>query len=47
MEVPVRRILLGQPVEKVANPSAMSSREALDYFVDYARRQTDYVLGGG
>ena len=46
MEVPVRRILLGQPAEKVANPSAMSTREALDYFVDYARRQTDYVLGG-
>ncbi|HET6443964.1 MAG TPA: acetoacetate--CoA ligase [candidate division Zixibacteria bacterium] len=36
MEVPVRRILLGQPIEKVVNPGAMRNPESINYFVDLA-----------
>jgi acetoacetyl-CoA synthetase len=42
MEVPVRRILLGHPVEKAANVGAMRNPQALDYFVQFAKR-----LSGG
>jgi acetoacetyl-CoA synthetase len=44
MEVPVRRILMGVPAEKAANRAAMANVEALDFFIDYARNQTDYRL---
>ena len=44
MEVPVRRILMGVPVEKAANRAAMANVQSLDYFIDYARTQRDYVL---
>jgi acetoacetyl-CoA synthetase len=44
MEVPVRRILMGVPVEKAANRAAMANVESLEYFVTYARTQTDYSL---
>ena len=44
MEVPVRRILTGVPIEKAANRAAMSNVESLDYFVEYARTQQDYRL---
>ena len=44
MEVPVRRILLGMPVDKAANRSAMADPSALDFFIDYAGRQRDYSL---
>lgn len=33
MEVPVRRLLLGTPVEKVAHPDAMANPRSLDFFV--------------
>ncbi|MEM7539204.1 MAG: acetoacetate--CoA ligase [Chloroflexota bacterium] len=33
MEVPIRRILLGQDVEKAANPGAMRNPEAIGFFV--------------
>ena len=38
MEVPIRRILLGQAVEKAANPGAMRNPEALPYFVALAQQ---------
>jgi acetoacetyl-CoA synthetase len=44
MEIPVRRILMGVPVEKAANRAAMANVEALDFFIDYARNQSDYRL---
>jgi acetoacetyl-CoA synthetase len=44
MEVPVRRILLGTPVEQAANRNAMANPEALDHFVAYANSQRDYRL---
>jgi acetoacetyl-CoA synthetase len=44
MEVPVRRILMGVSPDKAANRSAMANFEALDYFIEYARTQTQYTL---
>jgi acetoacetyl-CoA synthetase len=44
LEVPVRRILSGVPVDKAANISAMADPAALDAFCDYARTQEDYQL---
>lgn len=38
MEVPIRKILLGEPVEKSANPGAMRNPEALSFFVALAER---------
>lgn len=38
MEVPIRKILLGRPVEKAANPGAMRNPESLRYFVEFAGR---------
>ncbi|MCB8921579.1 MAG: acetoacetate--CoA ligase [Ardenticatenaceae bacterium] len=38
MEVPVRRILLGQDVNKAANPGAMRNPQAIGYFVEMAKR---------
>jgi acetoacetyl-CoA synthetase len=44
MEVPVRKILLGTPVERAANRNAMANPESLDFFVNYAKKQKDYPL---
>jgi acetoacetyl-CoA synthetase len=44
LEVPVRRLLMGIPLEKAANTSAMADPTALDAFLDYARTQRDYRL---
>ncbi len=46
MEVPVRKILLGTPVDKAANRSAMANPAALDFFIDYAARQKDFPQTG-
>jgi acetoacetyl-CoA synthetase len=45
MEVPVRKILRGVPVEEAANPNAMANPEALGAFVRYAATQQDYPAG--
>ena len=47
MEVPVRRILMGVPVEKAANRAAMANVEALDFFIDYTAKQTDFLITSG
>jgi acetoacetyl-CoA synthetase len=50
MEVPVRKILLGTPAERAANPNAMANPGSLAEFAAYARAQRDYPLappGGG
>ena len=44
LEVPVRRILMGMPVEKAANRDAVANPKSLDYFIDYAKTQRDYSL---
>ena len=42
MEVPVRKILMGWPLEKAASRDAMANPEAIDYFIEFARQATDY-----
>ena len=39
MEVPVRKILLGHPIERSANPDAMANPASLDWFVAFARER--------
>ncbi len=43
MEVPVRRLLMGVPLEKAANTSVMRNPEALAWFVRFAAERTDYA----
>lgn len=38
MEVPVRKLLLGIGLDKVANPDAMANPESLEFFAAYARQ---------
>jgi acetoacetyl-CoA synthetase len=44
MEVPVRKILLGLPPERAANPAAMANPNSLTEFATYAHHQHDYPL---
>jgi acetoacetyl-CoA synthetase len=39
LEVPVKRILMGQPADKVVSRGALANPEALDWFVKFAGRQ--------
>jgi acetoacetyl-CoA synthetase len=38
LEVPVKKILMGMPVEKSVNFGSMSNPRAMDYFIEMARR---------
>ena len=42
MEVPVRKILMGWPLEKAASRDAMANPDAIDYFVRFAQESIDY-----
>lgn len=42
MEVPVRKILLGAPVDKAASRDAMANPGAIAFFADFAETQTEY-----
>lgn len=39
MELPIKKLLLGHPLEKVANRDAMANPASLDWFVEFARRR--------
>lgn len=39
MEVPIRKILQGQPVEKAANPGAMRNPDSIQFFVELAEQR--------
>lgn len=39
LELPIKKLLLGQPLEKVVNRDSMSNPASLDYFIDFARRR--------
>ena len=43
MEVPVRKLLMGVPVAKAANPDSMANPASLDYFIEFARTSGDYT----
>jgi acetoacetyl-CoA synthetase len=36
--VPVKRILMGTPMEKAASRDSLANPQALDYFVEMAKR---------
>ncbi len=38
LEIPIRKLLLGQPAEKVINPDTMANPESVAYFVGFAER---------
>ncbi|WP_293394646.1 acetoacetate--CoA ligase [Nevskia sp.] len=42
MEVPVRKLLMGWPLEKAASRDAMMNPAAIDWFVDFAGTTSDY-----
>lgn len=44
MEVPVRKLLLGWPLEKAASRDAMRNSAAIEFFVDYVASTSDYVV---
>jgi acetoacetyl-CoA synthetase len=46
LEVPVKRILMGVPAAKAADGASLADPGALDFFVRFAKRQTDYSLRG-
>lgn len=39
MELPIKKLMMGQPLEKVANPDTMANPESLAWFVDFARQR--------
>ncbi|OGB22039.1 MAG: acetoacetate--CoA ligase [Burkholderiales bacterium RIFCSPLOWO2_02_FULL_57_36] len=39
MELPIKNLLLGMPIEKIANRDAMSNPGSLDYYVEFAKRR--------
>lgn len=39
MELPVKKLLLGLPIEKVANPDAMANPQSLQWFLDFATKR--------
>jgi acetoacetyl-CoA synthetase len=38
-ELPVKKLLLGQPIEKVVNRDAMANPAAMDWYVNLARER--------
>ena len=42
-ELPIKKLLLGHPLDKVLNRAAMANAECLDWYVDYARRRAAAV----
>jgi acetoacetyl-CoA synthetase len=42
MELPIKKLLLGAQIDKIANPDAMSNPGSLDWYADFAKqRQAD------
>ncbi len=39
LELPIRKLLLGQPIDKVVNRDALANPASLDWFVDFAARR--------
>lgn len=38
LEVPVKKLLMGQPVEKVVNKGSLGNEASLDYFIDFSKK---------
>jgi acetoacetyl-CoA synthetase len=46
MELPVKNLLLGMPLEKIANPDAMANPDSLQYFVAFAAARAAEASAG-
>jgi acetoacetyl-CoA synthetase len=46
MEVPIKKLMLGQPLEKVANPDAMANAQCLDWYRRFAGQHLARRTGG-
>src|SRR4051812_26444881 len=46
-ELPVKKLLLGQPVEKVVNREAMANPAAMDWFIALARERVSAAPASG
>ena len=44
LEVPIKRILLGEPVQRVVNKGSLSNPEALDFFAELSMRRQDQIV---
>jgi acetoacetyl-CoA synthetase len=44
LEVPVRKLLLGWPLDKAASRDSMKNPESIDFFVNYVATTTDYKV---
>lgn len=38
LEVPVKKILMGQPVDRAVNKGSLSNEQAIDYFIEFAKK---------
>ncbi|HRO58894.1 MAG TPA: acetoacetate--CoA ligase [Burkholderiaceae bacterium] len=47
LEVPVKRILLGQPIEKSVNRDSMANPDSIDWFVEFAAAREARTRGEG
>jgi len=45
MELPVRKILMGWPVEKAVSRDAMMQPAAIDWFIDFTQRNSEMLKG--
>jgi acetoacetyl-CoA synthetase len=39
LELPIKKLLLGHPLEKVVNRDALANPASLDWFLEFARRR--------
>ncbi|QKY71075.1 acetoacetate--CoA ligase [Lentibacillus sp. CBA3610] len=39
LEIPIKKILMGKPVDEVVNKGSLSNQDSLDYFVQFAQEQ--------
>jgi len=46
MEVPVKKLFMGVPIDKAANVGATRSPEAVQFFADLARNSSPLLRGG-
>jgi acetoacetyl-CoA synthetase len=44
LEVPVRKLLLGWPLEKAASRDSLKNPAAIDFFLDYVASTDDYTV---
>lgn len=43
LELPVKRLLLGQPLEKIVNRDAIANPESLDYFIEFEMKRAMFA----